>query len=213
MGFLVSQHGQLGAIPPPPFLSLSPLESMRTGGAIPPLKRGISAILARYPMKTRQMGARPPSANTISKRYCAIWGGISHWAAKQSHRPLKIPPLISTFCYFRCSWYLKRLPSFDTFATSGHEVCSRISGDWRILVQVAQHLCRSLSGHISRNSAILSLRYPISDDAFVSTPQNGAIPRLVLSFTLEHLCLTPFCNVSHDHCAMPHKNKLQARLG
>ena len=42
LGFLVSQHGQSGAIPPPPFLSLSPLESMRSGGAIPPLKRGIS---------------------------------------------------------------------------------------------------------------------------------------------------------------------------
>ena len=62
MGFLVSQHGQLGAIPPPPFLCVSFLESMRSGGAIPPLKRGISAILARYPKKTRQMGAIPPSA-------------------------------------------------------------------------------------------------------------------------------------------------------
>ena len=28
----------------------------------PPFRRGISAILARYPMKTRQMGAIPPSA-------------------------------------------------------------------------------------------------------------------------------------------------------
>ena len=62
MGFLVSQHGQLGAIPCPPFLSVSPVESMRSGGAIPPLKRGISATPARYPMKTRQMGAIPPSA-------------------------------------------------------------------------------------------------------------------------------------------------------
>ena len=39
--FLVFQHGQLGAIPPPPFLSVSPLESMRSGGAIPPTK-GVS---------------------------------------------------------------------------------------------------------------------------------------------------------------------------
>ena len=64
MGFLVSQHAQLGAIPPPPFLSDSPFESVRSGGALPPLplKRGVSAILARYPMKTRQMGAIPPSA-------------------------------------------------------------------------------------------------------------------------------------------------------
>ena len=83
MGFLVSQHGQLDAIPPPRFLSVSPLEHMRSRGAIPlPLKRGISAILPRYPMKTRQMGAITPLCDTISKGYCAIWGGISHWAAK-----------------------------------------------------------------------------------------------------------------------------------
>ena len=74
MGFLVSQYGQLGAIPPPPFLSVSPLESMRSGGAIPPLKRGISAILARYPMKTRQMGAIPPSA-ILSRKGIARYGG------------------------------------------------------------------------------------------------------------------------------------------
>ena len=36
MGFSVSRHGQLGAIPPSPFLSVSPLESMGSGGAIPP---------------------------------------------------------------------------------------------------------------------------------------------------------------------------------
>ena len=42
MGFLVSQHGQLGAIPPPPFLSISPLESMQSGGAITPHSKGVS---------------------------------------------------------------------------------------------------------------------------------------------------------------------------
>ena len=85
MGFLVTQHGQLGAIPPPPFLSVSPFENMRSGGAIPPpLKRGISAILARYPMKTRQMGCDTPLCDTISKGYCAIWGGISQWASQHS---------------------------------------------------------------------------------------------------------------------------------
>ena len=35
----------------------------------------ISAILARYPMKTRQMGCDTPLCDTISKGYCAIWGG------------------------------------------------------------------------------------------------------------------------------------------
>ena len=83
MGFLVSQHSQLGAIPPPPFLSISPLESMQSGGAIPPpLKRGISAIPARYPMKNTSNGCDTPLCDTISKGSCAIWGGISHWAAK-----------------------------------------------------------------------------------------------------------------------------------
>ena len=71
-----------GATPPPPFLSVSPLESMRSGGAIPALKRGISAILARYPMKTRQMGAIPPSAILSRKGIARYGGGISHWAAK-----------------------------------------------------------------------------------------------------------------------------------
>ena len=77
---LVSQHDQVGAIPPPPFLSVSPLESMRSGGAIPPprapLKRGISAILARYPIKTRQIGAIPPSA-IRPRKGIARYGGVS----------------------------------------------------------------------------------------------------------------------------------------
>ena len=87
MGFLVSQHGQLGAIPPLPFLRVSPVESIQSGGAIPPPKRGISAILARYPIKTRQMGA----IDTISQRYCAIGGGFSHWAAKDISSSSGIP--------------------------------------------------------------------------------------------------------------------------
>ena len=32
-------------------------------------------------------------------------------------------------------------------------------------------------------------------------------PPLVLSFTQEHLRDTPFCYVSRDNCAIPHKNK------
>ena len=70
MGFWVSQHDRLGAIPPPPFLSISPLESMRSGGAL----------------KTRQMGAIPPSAmlsrNYYLEKVLRDRGGISHWVAK-----------------------------------------------------------------------------------------------------------------------------------
>ena len=46
MGFLVSQYGQLGAIPPPPFLSVFPLESIREvevrNNPPPPTKKGVS---------------------------------------------------------------------------------------------------------------------------------------------------------------------------
>ena len=49
----------------------------------PPLKRGISAILARYPMKTRQMSAIPPSA-ILSRKGIARYGGVSRlYAAKK----------------------------------------------------------------------------------------------------------------------------------
>ena len=73
MGFLVSQHGQLGAIPPPPFLSASPLgEHAKWRCDLPP-KRGILAIPAQYPMKTKQMGAIPPSA-ILSRKGIARYG-------------------------------------------------------------------------------------------------------------------------------------------
>ena len=80
-GFLVSQHDRLGAIPPPPFLRVSPLESMRSGGAKPPHKRGISAILVQYLMKTMQNGCDTLCDTT--SRYCVIWGDILHWASKR----------------------------------------------------------------------------------------------------------------------------------
>ena len=51
---------------------------MQSGDAIPPQQRGISAILARYPMKTWQNGCHnPPLCETISKSpgYCAICRG------------------------------------------------------------------------------------------------------------------------------------------
>ena len=77
MGFLVSQHGQWGAIPPPPFLSVfPPWRACKVEVRYPPPKRGISAILARYPMKTRQTGAILPSA-ILSRKGIARYGGVS----------------------------------------------------------------------------------------------------------------------------------------
>ena len=39
------------------------------------------------------------------------------------------------------------------------------------------------------------------------SPKIVRYPPLVLNFTQAHLCDTPFCNVSRDNCAIPHKNK------
>ena len=81
MGFSVSQHG---CDTPSSFSEHVPLgEHAKWRCDNPPslLKRGISAMLARYPLKTRQMVAMPPSA-ILSREGIARYGGLSHWAAK-----------------------------------------------------------------------------------------------------------------------------------
>ena len=83
MRYLVSQHGQLGAIPHPPCLSDSPLESTQSGGAIhPPPSKGVSQRYLCDILWKQGKWVRYPLCDTISKGCCAIWGGISHWAAK-----------------------------------------------------------------------------------------------------------------------------------
>ena len=81
IGFLMSQYGQLGAIPPPPSEHF-PLESMQSGGAIPPPRKGYLSDTCPIPYENKANGCDAPICDTISKGYCAIGGGISHWAAK-----------------------------------------------------------------------------------------------------------------------------------
>ena len=70
----------------PPFLSAYPVESCEVEVRYPPpLKRGISAILARYPMKTRQVGAIPPSA-ILSRKGIARYGGVSRTGSLSAGR-------------------------------------------------------------------------------------------------------------------------------
>ena len=71
---------------------------------------------------------------------------------------------------------------------------------------------RGSASGVSRDTAILSLQYPISRDTFsgrLALPQNGAIPPLLLSFTQAHQCDTQFCNISRDNCAIPHTKQAQ----
>ena len=81
MGFLVSQHGQLGAIPPPPFLSVPPWRACEVRVRYPPTKGYLSDTCA-IPFENKEKACDTPFCDTISKGYCAIWGGISHWATK-----------------------------------------------------------------------------------------------------------------------------------
>ena len=61
MGFLVSQHGQLGAIPLPPFLSVSQLETMQSGGAIPPPpQKGYLSDTCAIPYENKANGCDTP---------------------------------------------------------------------------------------------------------------------------------------------------------
>ena len=73
---LVSQHGLLGAMAPLPLLSVSPLESMRSGGAIP-----LSDACT-----TRQKRVRYPPLRYYLERVLRDMGGISDWAAKPRNR-------------------------------------------------------------------------------------------------------------------------------
>ena len=83
MGFLMSQHGQLGAIPPPPFSERFHIGEHATWRCdTPPPQKGYLSDTCAIPYENKANGCDTPLCDTISKRYCAIRGGISHWAAK-----------------------------------------------------------------------------------------------------------------------------------
>ena len=65
----------IGCDTPSSFSERFPLESMRSGGAIPPHQRGISAILAWYPMKTRQNVCDTPPLRYDLERVLRDMGG------------------------------------------------------------------------------------------------------------------------------------------
>ena len=70
-----------------------------------------------------------------------------------------------------------------------------------------------LSGPVLRDTAILSLRYPISRDTFSEggghSPKIVRYPPLLLSFTQAHQCDTLFCNVLRDNVRYPMKKNTQ----
>ena len=89
----------IGCDTPSPFSERFPFgEHAKWGCDTPPLQRGISAILARYPMKTRQMGAIPPSA-ILSRKGIVRYGGVSRTGPlrpRTCRYPLFACPLFKT---------------------------------------------------------------------------------------------------------------------
>ena len=65
----------IGCDTPSPFSQHFPLGEHASGVAIPPPTKGVS-------FEDKTNGCDNPLCDTFSKRYCATWGGISHWAAK-----------------------------------------------------------------------------------------------------------------------------------
>ena len=76
--------------PLPLFLSVSPLESMRSGGAIPPpLQKGYLSDTCAIPYENQANGCDTPLCDTIPKGYCAIWG-VSRTGPLRAFRSRKI---------------------------------------------------------------------------------------------------------------------------
>ena len=76
MGFLGVSTWPIGCDTPSPFSEVFPLGEHAKWRCDTPLTRGISAILARYPLKIRQIGAITPSA-ILSRKGIARYGGVS----------------------------------------------------------------------------------------------------------------------------------------
>ena len=77
MGFLVPQHGQLSAIPPPPLLSVSPVESMRSGGCDTPPQKGYLSDTGAIPYEKQGKWVRHPPLRYYLERVLRDRGGVS----------------------------------------------------------------------------------------------------------------------------------------
>ena len=80
MGFLVSQHGQLGAMAPPPFSERLPIGEHAKWRCDTPPQKGYLSDTCAMPYENKANWCETPLCDTISKRYCAIWGGGGYLA-------------------------------------------------------------------------------------------------------------------------------------
>ena len=77
MGFLVSQHGQLGAIPPPPFSESFPLGKHAKWRCDTPPGKGVSQRYLRDTLWKQGKRVRIPPSAILSRKGIARYGGVS----------------------------------------------------------------------------------------------------------------------------------------
>ena len=84
----------------------------------PPPQKGYLSDTCAIRYENKANGCDTPLCDTISKRYCAIWGGISHWAATFLESRTSLWGLVSeietsTKTYVHIS-FCRQPPVFDT---------------------------------------------------------------------------------------------------
>ena len=94
-GFGVSTW-PIGCDTPSPFSEPFPHGEHAKWGCDTPPQKGYLSDTCAIPYENKANGCDTSLCDTISKRYCAIWGGISHWAAK-GETPPKLSRTIPSF--------------------------------------------------------------------------------------------------------------------
>ena len=74
----------IGCDTPSPFSERFPLGEHAKWRRDTPPQKGYLSDTCAIPYENKANGCDTPLCDTISKGYCAIWGGISHWASKCS---------------------------------------------------------------------------------------------------------------------------------
>ena len=75
---------RIGCDTPSPFSEHFPLGEHAKWRCDTPPQKGYLSDTGAIPYENKANGCDTPLCDTISKGYCAIWGGISHWAAKRT---------------------------------------------------------------------------------------------------------------------------------
>ena len=120
---------------PSPFSErFRPWRECKVGVRYPPSPKGYLSDTRAIPYKNKANGCDTPLCDTISEGYCAIWGGISHWAAKlQGHLSRCVPPCVANLMLCVC-------------------VCDGWSGSWGLQIQERAPSQRTPKGGVGQNS-------------------------------------------------------------